>query len=803
VIYPDHFEDKTGFAAIRKMLNHYCISTMGAEKAKSLHFSTDVDTIQTSLDQTESMLKLMQMGMPFSVRDYFDLRPELHRVRIDGTVIEQEALFDLKITLNIIMQLVRFADSESSLAYLPIKMMCEGVNPDKLLLKEANRLIDDKGEIPDNASEKLSEIRQEIKRKKGTIERKIRQMFGEAKSSGWSDVDMEITIRNGRMVIPVRAADKRKLRGFIHDESATGQTVYIEPAEVFDTNNEIKELEYAEKREIHRILLAFTHLLRPHLPMLLLAWELLGDIDVTHAKALLAIKINARRPILIQKPFIDWKQAIHPLLDLALKEQKKTAVPLDLQLDDENRILVISGPNAGGKSVCLKTTGLLQYMLQCGLLVPMKSESTCGLFEDIFIDIGDEQSLENDLSTYSSHLLHMKHFLDHAKPSTLFLIDEFGTGTEPQSGGAIAEAVLEQLNIKRAFGLVTTHYANLKLLADKADGIINGAMLFDTKRLQPLYMLQTGKPGSSFAFEIARKTGLPEAVLEKAGEITGFSQLNFEQQLQELEIEKREVAKKKAELNMADLLLNEVIEKYNRLLKQLEERKKSLLNEAGREAKSIIDKANRQIEITIKEIRESQADKEKTKLLRDQLQAIKPELAKEAEKRADALLVIEDDTEEEGFLELKAGDMVSINDMDIIGELLSVNEHEAVVAFNSVKLRTAPEKLTKLSKKNIKKQQPARRKSPITDDLNEKASQFRLTIDVRGKRAEEMLELISKYLDEAQLLSIKEVSILHGKGNGILRRVAREFLGKMKEVSSFEDAPVEAGGHGITYVKLK
>lgn len=784
------------------MLLKFCVSDMGRERAERMSFSTVLAAIELSLEQTDAMLQLMREGLPFSVRDYFDLRQVFHHLRIEGTIIEQEDLFDLKVTLTQLQQLLQFLSSPHAEEYLALKNMATGLAIEKVLLLELNRIMNDKGEIPDNASPQLAEIRQDIRRKQGTIDRKIRQMLGESKASGWSDSSAEVTIRNGRMVIPVRAADKRKIRGFIHDESATGQTIYIEPAEIFDTNNEIRELEYAEKREIVRILAAFTADLRPHLPMLLAAWEFLGEIDLCHAKALLAMGIDARKPQLVNKPYIDWKQAIHPLLEITLKEQKKHAIPLDLYLHNEERILVISGPNAGGKSVCLKTTGLLQYMFQCGLHVPVKEGSYFGVFNKLFIDIGDEQSLENDLSTYSSHLLHMKAFLDLADENSLFLIDEFGTGTEPQSGGAIAETVLEELNNRHAFGLVTTHYANLKLLADNADGIVNGAMLYDNIKLQPLYVLRIGKPGSSFAFEIARKTGIPEPILEKAASITGYSQLNFEQQLQQLDIEKAEVAKKQQELRIADNLLNEVIEKYKRLNRQLEERKRILITEAGKEAQALIDKANRKIELTIKEIREAQADKEKTKLLREQLQAMKPELQKDAELKAMALLKTEDEVVEQG--NLKVGEMVRIEEMDVVGELLMINEHEAVVAFNAIKLRTSPEKLTRLDRKTARAaQQQTRKKNSYAEDLNEKIQQFKLTIDVRGKRAEEAMELVGKYIDESLLLSIKEVSILHGKGNGILRKVLRDYLSRLKEVAAFEDAPIEAGGTGITRVKLR
>jgi DNA mismatch repair protein MutS2 len=782
---------------------------MGSEKVTGLQFTDSVETIALLQKQAEEFITLMHAGVPFTIRDFFDIRPELHRIRIIGTVIELEELFRLKTVVNIANQVLKFTSSDASLAYEAIRGLTSGLVLEKTLINEINRLTDDKGNIPDNASEQLTEIRNDIRRKQSNVERRIRQILGEAKSSGWTDSDVEFTIRNGRLVIPVHSADKRKLKGFVHDESSTGQTVFIEPAEIFDTNNEIRELEYAERREIQRILSVFTNFIRPYLTVLNNCCELLGEIDFIRAKANFAQKIKANRPTLTNKPTIQWKQATHPLLDLALREQKKTIVPLDLNLDEVSRILVISGPNAGGKSVCLKTTGLLQYMLQCGLLVPMQPESVCGLFKDIFIDIGDEQSLENDLSTYSSHLLNMKHFLENADSSTLFLIDEFGTGTEPQLGGAIAEAVLTELNNKKSYGVVTTHYANLKLMADTNPGILNAAMLFDTRKLQPLFVLKTGNPGSSFAFEIARKIGFPEQTLSMAANITGHSQLNFEQQLQQLEIEKKEVAKKQTELRLADILLNEVIEKYQKLLKQLEDRKKILLQEAGSEAKLLIDKANRQIELTIKEIKESKADKEKTKKLRENLIATREKLAAHAEQTAETITEIETEAETPENPELSIGDMVRIEDMDIIGELIQLSEHEAVITFNSVKLRTSPEKLQKLSRRDIKKSTQQKKSyvraasASIGSDINEKVAQFRLTIDLRGKRVDEALEQVAKYIDEALLLSMKEVSILHGKGNGILRKVIREFLSTQPQVVSFEDARLESGGHGITQVKLR
>jgi len=807
LIYPNNFEEKLGFDRLREWLASYCISLMGDEQAQKMQFETSLSVIQEKLDLIGEFMKLMDNGLPFPVRDYSDLRDELHHLRIEGTVISQDALFALKPNFNALKAILRYAVSDAALRYPAFQRLCQGVSLDNELWKECNRLTDDKGEIPDSASPELAAIRRQIRQKLSTIDRQINKMLQEAKNAGWADSGVEATIRNGRMVIPVRAADKRKLKGFIHDESATGQTVYIEPTAVFDTNNEVRELEYAERREVNRILAVFTGLMRPELTDLLAGWELLGNIDLVRAKAILAQQMQARIPEIVDEPRMAWKNARHPLLEKSLNEHHRKIVPLDLVLDEETRILIISGPNAGGKSVCLKTAGLIQYMLQCGLAVPMDHDAVCGIFDKLFIDIGDEQSLENDLSTYSSHLLNMKQFMAHADGRSLFMIDEFGAGTEPQLGGAIAEAVLKNLNDKKAFGLVTTHYANLKLMADQQEGIFNGAMLFDTNKLEPLYMLQTGKPGSSFAFEIARKIGFPEDILTLASGITGQSHLDFDQQLQQLEVEKKALAQKQTEVRLADQLLNEVIEKYKRLLKQVEDNKKYLLAEAGKEAKSLIDKANRQIEHTIKQIREAQADKEKTKVLRSQLRDTRDLLGDEAQELAAKIQQAEEKEEAaHQAVELKAGDMVRIEEMDVSGELLSITEHEAVISFNSVKLRTSPEKLVKLSRKDSRKELQQRRAGSsrsITTDLNEKVTNFKLTIDLRGKRAEEALDEVDKYIDEAILLSIKEINILHGKGDGILRKLIREFLSKQKEVISFNDAPPETGGNGVTKVSLR
>ena len=809
MIYPAEFENKIGFKAVRERLNTLCISEMGKEFVGKMSFSTDVDEIRTYLRLIQDFETLLQDGVPFPVRDYNDLRDDFHHLAIDGTVISLESLFALKPTLSALSYIFKFFNSESSEKVPYLKALAEGISIDNHIFTEINRLIDDKGEIPDNASAELAEIRRDIRRKQSSIDHRMHKILVEAKNSGWTDSTAEMTIRDGRPVIPVRAADKRALRGFIHDESATGQTVYIEPAEIFETNNEIKELEYAERREINKILLAFTKILRPEIPNLIMAWRLLGLLDFIRAKALLSHEYGCVIPEVVDKPMFDWIEARHPLLEEKLKGQGKRITPLDLKLYDSDdsgfsgRILVISGPNAGGKSVCLKTIGLLQYMLQCGLAIPVKVDSKCGVFHDMFIDIGDEQSLENDLSTYSSHLINMKALIENGNERSLFLIDEFGTGTEPQLGGAIAEAILLKMNEKKSFGVVTTHYANLKLLADNHPGIVNGAMLFDTRYLQPLYVMMIGKPGSSFAFEIAKKIGFPQEILDSAAVISGREHLDFDQQLQQLEIEKKEVRKKEYELKVADKLLDEVVTKYKGHLADIEKHKNRLLKEANKEAQALIDKANAKIERTIKEIKEAQAEKQRTKELREELKEMKNDLVKEAEVISKKLKA--EEKEEVVNQELKVGDTVCINELEVIGELLAISDTDVTVQFGDVRLRTTADKLRKMSKTQAKKaaNNPSYLRKSIMNDINEKAQHFNLTLDVRGQRGDEAVENVAKYIDEANLLSIKEVSILHGKGNGILRKLIREYLSKQSCVQSFNDASLETGGAGITRITLK
>lgn len=808
MIYPRHFEQKVDFTTVRDMIRDYCISPMGKDYVDKIRFTSNRDVIIKLLEQVSEFKNIMISGETFPSQDYFDLRQELARLKTPGTSIEPGALFDLTTSLNVVSRILDFIGKKEDAVFPRLKALAAEVEWQEEVLDNADRIIDDKGEIKSNASEKLAKIRKQLEAKERQVVRETQKVFTLAKKSGWIPEDVEITIRNGRAVIPVKAADKRAFEGFVHDVSASGQTVFIEPAGPFEINNEIRELENEEKREIIRILTAFTDKIRPYLPSLFGAYRFLGLIDFIRAKALFAKKIAAGKPEISNEKILILKKARHPLLYLSHREAGEEVVPLDLELDTENRILVISGPNAGGKSVCLKTVGLLQYMLQCGLHVSCSPDSIFPLFENLFIDIGDEQSLENDLSTYSSHLLNMKFFLRHANENTLFLIDELGTGTEPQLGGAIAEATLEQLNKKNALGVVTTHYTSLKLAAQKMEGLINGAMLFDSKAMQPLYQLQIGNPGSSFAFEIAGKIGFPKYVLNKAKKKSGGKHVSFDKQLQQLEVDKLTLEKKQQEVRTTDEQLSEMVEKYTNLLEEIKKTKKQIIREAEEQALNILNESNKAVERTIKEIKEAEADKEKTKKIRKKLTRKKQTLQSRIKKEqpvGDTNNVKGKDKSKDHQTEnepLKSGDYVRIKNTDIIGELLSIEGDDAVLDINDIRLKTALRKLVKTGRIPNKKStfRSGKAQLNILNEINEKAARFNLAIDLRGKRAEEALSLLRKYIDDAILLNMGEVNILHGKGDGILRPLIREYLQTVKEVKHFGDAPLEMGGAGITRI---
>jgi DNA mismatch repair protein MutS2 len=796
-IHPKNFEEKTGFDQVREKIASYCISEMGRKRSEEMAFSADFDLIIHRLKETREFLTILETGMPFPFQDYYNLSPALLRVRIPGTHLLKEEITDLRLSLRTISDCLAFFHHPAAQVFTYLRAQAGDLEIPGHILRETDRILSDKGHIRDSASPDLARIRKEMHHKIIASEKMIGKLMNLARTSGWTSPDAEVTLSEGRLVIPIQAAHKRKIKGIIHDESASGHTVYLEPETCLEINNEIRELENAERREIIHILTLFSDFIRPDIDLLIKAHDFLGEMDFIRAKALFALDIEADEPVLNPGPAIDWINTRHPLLYFSFKGKSKTVVPLNIKLDFKERILIISGPNAGGKSVCLKTVGLIQYMLQHGLLVPMDPDSRTGLFENIFIDIGDEQSLENDLSTYSSHLLNLGLFIEMCDSKSLFLIDELGTGTDPSLGGAIAEAALEKLSETNAFGVVTTHYSNLKLMAGKIPGIVNGAMLFDTKKLQPLYILAIGKPGSSFTFEIAKRIGFPETVIAAALARAGKTHLDFEQQLQEVETEKLQLEKKLKEFQVADNFLGDLIEKYESLLAGLEKSRKDILEKAREEARDILEKSNKVIENTIKEIRESQAEKEKTKSARSTIEQFRQNIIKSVEtgeKKASPPVK----PKEAGLL--KPGDWVIPEGQQIPGIIQRIKSQSAIVDFNGIKMSFPLQKLTLIQKPEGKS---SGRSSPFLRDLNEKAVNFKLTLDLRGKGADEALQMVTKYLDDAYLLRIKEVSLLHGKGEGILRRVIRDYLSGCEEALSFEDSPPDSGGTGITRVLLK
>lgn len=795
------------------MIKAECLGSLGIAYVDAIRFSAKFEVINKLITQTEDFRQLCMYENNFPTNDFYDLNEELARIAIEGSFIETEKLFKLKKSLTTIEEIIAFFNKRKEDNKYPSLLELTGrTHLDKIILKTIDKIIDDKGIIRDNASPELSRIRKELISKQSGISRKLNAILINAKKDGIVADDADLTFRGGRVVIPVSSAYKRRIKGFIHDESATGQTVYIEPEVIFEINNEIRELENAEKREIVKILIILTDFLRSYLTDLKECYVYLGLIDFIRAKAIFALKIEAFKPVLNKNPMINWIKAKHPLLYLSHKAQNKQVELLNISLDENNRILVISGPNAGGKSVCLKTVGLIQYMLQCGMLIPMLEFSETGIFENIYIDIGDQQSIEDDLSTYSSHLMNMQYFLSHANKQTLFLIDEFGSGTEPQLGGAIAEVVMEELNEKKTFGIVTTHYANLKLLADKTKGIINGAMLFDSENMQPLYKLSIGKPGSSFAFEIADKIGFRKELLKKAEKKAGTKMLNYDKQLQDIEVQKNEYDRKFMEMKAADDILNELIEKYKRLTEEVEISKKIIINEAKTEAKQLLEETNRIIENTVKQIKENQANKEKTKVLRQEIkqfdEKIKVEknlpkpLSKKERKENLKKIDIEVDSKIEVLnTPISAGDSVRINGQKQIGEVQLIKDNQATVMYGYVSVKVPVNQLEKVKKPKQTKVTTALKNNTI--NITEKIEHFKPTLDLRGKKAEESIVILQHYIDDAILLNIHEVNIIHGKGDGILRVVVRDFLKNIKEVKECRDEHADRGGAGVTIVSFR
>jgi DNA mismatch repair protein MutS2 len=824
VIYPSSFENKIGFDRIRQLVADNCLCELGRLRVLAMSFQTSFDLVRNELDLTEELRKILLFEENLPQEQYIDSTLCLKKIKVEGAYPELNELNELRLSLNTIKALTRFLlGTEIKEKYPALSSKAGHVKLFPYVSDRIETMLDKNGKVKDNASKALKDIRDELKQKQSMVTRRMLSILKSARQDGIVDAEAEITLRNGRPVIPITAGNKRKLGGLIHDESATGKTIFIEPAAVVELNNEIRELEFAEHREIIRILIEFANDIRPYIDSLLEAYDFLGTMDFLRAKARVAITINAIRPILHKLKSFDWKKALHPLLYISHKEEGREVVPLNINLNETDRILLISGPNAGGKSVCLKTTGLLQYMLQCGLLVPMSENSETCIFQNIFIDIGDEQSLENDLSTYSGHLLNMKHFVKFADKNTLILIDEFGSGTEPALGGAIAEAILTELNTRGIYGVITTHYGNLKHFASEIPGIINGAMLFDTAKIQPLFTLAIGRPGSSFAIDIARKIGLPESILKAASEKVGEDYVNFEKHLREIIRDKKYWEEKRSRIRNVEKTLDDLYAKYGNELEDLQKERKKILQQAKAEAQTLLKDANKQVENTIREIKESNADKEKTRDSREKLEEFKKQmdrnsqhtdaldkkmnelhqagrkLTKNSPELKDAKIIQKKIIEDDKY-ELSVGDNVRIKDLDTVGEILEINDKSLLVAFGNMITTIDSSKVEMVEKDEPGKAK--RRQHSYSASLNERKLNFKPEIDIRGKRADEALNIVRELIDNAAMVAVKELSILHGKGNGILRQLIRDYLKTVDLVKSVRDAHADRGGTGITIVEL-
>lgn len=788
MIFPDTLEQKLGFDQIRLRLKSYCLSVSGSARVDEMQFTTDADLVKALLKQTLEFRQILEKSETFPSRHYYDAAEWLDKIALEGNYIDAEEFLKLAQALETIVSIKTILEKAKEI-YPELSRLAEPVVITSHLTGTIYQKIDDKGMVRDSASPDLGKIRKKLRDEQNRLRRLADQLFRQAVAEKWIPEGALPTVRDGRVVLPILAEHKRKLKGFILDESATGQTVFMEPAEMLDVNNEIRDLEHAERREIIAILKALTSAMREQLPALRLSFGFLSQIDFIRAKARFALEVGAEMPVVNNIPELTWYNAKHPLLFLSLRG-KREVVPLNIDLDPVDRLLLVSGPNAGGKSVCLKTVGLLQFMVQCGMLIPLSERSRVGIFRDIFIDIGDQQSIENDLSTYSSHLRNMTVFLRSASERSLVLLDELGSGTDPNFGGAIAEAVLQELLNERVWGVATTHYYNLKLFAGQRQGIRNAAMRFDSEHLQPLYILDIGKPGSSFALEIARKTGLPSSTLQKAEQLVGKDLAGFETLVRNLEKERQELSEKVRHMEREEAQLKQSLAKYHALSSDLETRKKEIISRAKEEAAGLLKETNREIEKTIRHIRENKAERKETMKVRQNLQALHQRVGqKRAEKPETAKTPI------------KEGDRVRIIGQEGSGLVVALKDKTASVQFGELKSHINVNKLEKVTAAAEKEASVRPGASGI--NLYEKQAHFNPTLDVRGKRVEEVVPLLEQFLDTALLLSHGELKIIHGKGEGILRKVIREQLGRIREVAAFQDEHVERGGDGITIVILK
>ena len=841
MIYPSNFENKIQFSEIRSLLKGNCLCQLGKDKVDEMAFSGDVAVINTMLRQTREFRRLQEESDDFPLQFFFDMRESVKRIRLEGTHLEENEIFDLRRSLETIAAIVRFLDrgsDEGVYDYPTLHELTEGVLTFPEILRRIDQILDKYGKVKDSASPALADIRMQLHKAEGSVSRTLYSILRAAQSEGLVDKDVTPTVRDGRLVVPIAPGLKRKIKGIVHDESSTGKTVFVEPTEVVEANNRIRELEAEERREVVRILVDFTKLVRPYVNEIIYAYLLLAEIDFIRARAEFAVLVGGIEPEVQAAPVIDWISSRHPLLWLALKKQDKPVVPLDITLTRDRHILIISGPNAGGKSVCLKTVGLLQYMLQCGLSVPMSERSTVGVFKNLMIDIGDEQSIENDLSTYSSHLLNMKNMMRQANDGTLLLIDEFGTGTEPQIGGAMAEAVLNQFVKKQAWGVITTHYQNLKHYADSHDGIANGAMLYDRHEMRPLFQLAIGQPGSSFAIEIARKTGIPEEVIKEASEMVGSDYIQSDKYLQDIVRDKRYWESKRQNVHQREKELERTVARYEKEIADLEQSRKDILRKAKEQAEELLKESNKKIENAIREIRESQAEKEETKRIREELNEFKAGVSEidakanddliakkirqiqerkerhkkhkdeKAERERQAAAKLREAASKAAKKEgrnLEVGDSVKIKGLSTVGKIESMDGKNATVIFGGMRTKMPASRLEYVDMAEAKKEDvaPVFNVSRETrETIDNRKLNFHQDLDVRGMRGDEALNAVMYFIDDACLVGMSRVRILHGKGNGILRQLIRQYLATVPSVTSFRDEHVQFGGAGITVVDI-
>ena len=835
MIYPQNFEKKIEFDAIRTILKEQCLCEMGREYVEEMTFLTDYDAITTALTEVDEFVRILRLEQNFPNDFFYDVRVPLQRIRIPGMYMGEEELFALRRSLDTIGKILSLLrrkneEEEDKSLYPCLKQRAGDVEAFPQIIRAIDTIIDKFGHVKDSASPTLARIRGELTRTSNGISRTLNSILRKAQAEGLVEKDASPTLRDGRLVIPVAPALKRKMGGIVHDESASGKTVFIEPAEVVMANNRIRELEAEERREVILILTTFSDELRPHVEQLLQAYDFLGVIDFIRAKATLAERFGAIKPVVERRPLMDFGTAVHPLLEMSLRRHGRRMSPLDIQIEGDKRILLISGPNAGGKSVCLKTAGLLQYMLQCGLLIPVHERSRAGIFKSIFIDIGDEQSIEDDLSTYSSHLLNMKQTLRNCNGESLILIDEFGSGTEPLIGAAIAEAILKRFCQRHSFGIITTHYQNLKHFADSTPGVVNGAMLYDRAEMRPLFALQIGNPGSSFAVEIARKIGLPEDIIKDASEIVGSDYIQSDKYLQDIVRDKRYWESKRRTVHQKEKELDELMASVQDSTDELKKSRRQILKEAKEQAEQLLREANAKIENTIRSIVEARAEKEKTRKAREELAQFGRELKELAEKEQQTRvdkemqrLMARQERRKEGkksgekrgeqpaavvekkpkAVQFEMGMYVRIAGQQAVGEIMSVNRNCAIVRFGAIKSTVALNRLQPAEAPKEEMRKVSFLTSETQENLHNKRLNFKSDIDIRGMRGEEAVQAVSYFLDDATVCGAHQLRVLHGTGNGILRTLVRQYLSTVPFIKTFHDEHVQFGGAGITVIELE